>query len=212
MTSQIICADSLPWMKAHPEYGHIITSLPDANELGIKADKEYAEWYFEACYLCFGSTAAGCVTVFMQTDRLANSRWLSKVGIILTTSLTTDSYLLWHKIELRRAPGKTDLYRPAYRNILAFGTKPAKPGGRTPDVIGPGQPIYPNGVSTEAAQAAINLALYNDRTKPILDPFCGRGTIPYVAKTQGAESLGIDIDEEQCGHAEKLIGNTPLGW
>jgi hypothetical protein len=117
--------------------------------------------------------------------------------------------LLFHKIELRRDAGKTDLHRPGYRHILAFGAG-AKPGQRGPDVLPPGKPIYKNGISLEAARLAVKLAKYNNPSAPIIDPFCGRGTIPVVADSEGCSSVGIDIDAEQCAKARLLAVNHPL--
>lgn len=208
--TRILCADSLPWMMSNQNVGHVITSLPDANELGIEADETYVQWFARASRLCFITTHLDCVTVFMQSDRLANGRWLSKTKLLMQVAETHGAGLIWHKIELRRAAGKIDLYRPSYRNILAFGSGKTRSGPRTPDVFGPGETIYRNAVSTEAAQVAVNLALCNDRTKPIIDPFCGRGTVPYVAKRSGAETFGIDIDKAQCEYAIGLLGGLNL--
>lgn len=201
----IICADSLVWMKENPEYGSVITSIPDAEEIKAQISKEeYPDWFRNAAYLCFKSTAKGCVTVFLQTDRMSGGKWLSKTNLICSTADLFGVNLIWHKIELRRDPGKIDLYRPTYRNILAFGFE-AKSGKRTSDVLNTAdKPLYKNGISFSAAEVAVALATYNSE-KPILDPFCGRGTIPYVAKKSGHEYLGIDIDEDQCEAARRIL-------
>ena len=44
----------------------------------------------------------------------------------------------------------------------------------------------------------------------IVDPFVGRGTIPFIAKLFKIDCLGIDIDPEQCEYARKLINNKKM--
>lgn len=39
----------------------------------------------------------------------------------------------------------------------------------------------------------------------ILDPFCGSGTVPYLAKKRGRSFIGIDLSEESCKMAEERI-------
>jgi tRNA G10 N-methylase Trm11 len=54
------------------------------------------------------------------------------------------------------------------------------------------------GCGIAVAEVAVKFCL--QYTNKIIDPFCGRGTIPFVAENQGAEVIGIDIDEE-CAEA-----------
>ena len=46
--------------------------------------------------------------------------------------------------------------------------------------------------------------------KNIVDPFVGRGTIPFIAKLFKIDCLGIDIDPEQCEYARNLINNKKM--
>tara|TARA_A100001015_G_scaffold282462_1_gene346732 strand:+ start:346 stop:474 length:129 start_codon:yes stop_codon:yes gene_type:complete len=39
----------------------------------------------------------------------------------------------------------------------------------------------------------------------VIDPFVGRGTIPYIAKNLGLDSIGIDIDPKQCQEARQYV-------
>ena len=44
----------------------------------------------------------------------------------------------------------------------------------------------------------------------ILDPFCGAGTVLYVAKEMGRKYIGIDIKQEFCGMSKKRIAQGIL--
>jgi len=55
----------------------------------------------------------------------------------------------------------------------------------------------------ELAERAIKLFSY--RGDAILDPFCGVGTAPAVARRLGRRYLGIDVSEEYCAKARERI-------
>jgi len=52
------------------------------------------------------------------------------------------------------------------------------------------------------------IKLYSYRDNVILDPFCGSGTVPYVAKLNGRRYIGVDIDKDYCEFASDRIDNA----
>lgn len=114
---------------------------------------------------------------------------------------------MWHKIELRRAVGKVDLFRPGYRHVLAFGDGRCRIGKRRPDVFSEGSVLYKNGNGIASAFEAVRLARLNNPGATIVDPFCGRGTVIKVAQDEDMNALGIDIDERQCEIARVLLAH-----
>jgi tRNA G10 N-methylase Trm11 len=44
----------------------------------------------------------------------------------------------------------------------------------------------------------------------IVDPFVGRGTIPFIAKLFKIDCVGVDIDREQCEYARKIVHNKKM--
>lgn len=100
---------------------------------------------------------------------------------------------------MNRAVGKVDLHRPTYSHMIALNGKPKK---ATPDVIPCGKSLYKNGTGMNAAITGVEWI--RGQADAIVDPFCGRGTIPAVADCLGIKSVGIDIDAEQCRYAELL--------
>ena len=204
MIRDVVCADSLTLLPTWREIGAIVTSLPDADEIGMPV-RDYRDWFVDAASLCLRATARNAATVFFQTDRRANGEILSKSRLLMVAAATCvpGTRLLWHKIVLRRPPGALDLYRPTYSHLIAFSQE-ARVGLATPDVIPPSAKLYDNAIPLLAAKAAVMFALRHTNT--IVDPFCGHGTVLAVAESYGARrAIGIDIDPAQCARAQHAI-------
>jgi hypothetical protein len=198
----IICADALPWMRAG-ESGpcSVVTSPPEAAELNCSVD-EWRSFYVEACRLCFTLLADDAPAVVYSTDRKINGGWISKPHLMMLAAEAAGVRMLWHKIVLRREPGQCDVHRPGYTHMVAFGGPKCRPGAVSPDVLRRGFMTYPDAMGLYAAEAACAFA--GRKGLPLLDPFCGRGTVPAVANRLGFDSIGVDISPEQCGHARTL--------
>lgn len=195
---QVVCADAFEALAELPE-GGICTSLPDHAELAELSAEAYDEWIAAAVRLCIASrgVAGGWPCLFYQTDRLASGRWVSKASRIIEAS---SAPLLWHKIILRRAPGRVDLFRPGFAHLLAFGH--GRPGRRSADVMPGGHPVWRNGPGRGAALFAAGFIA--ERAPLLVDPFCGRGSFLAAANSVGLPAAGLDIDPEMCEIAARL--------
>jgi hypothetical protein len=194
-SNEIVCADAIEWLAGVGSgVGAIVTSPPDAEEIGLEPS-EWRDWFIAALRLCVNASDGPCV--FYVTDRRFDSGIVSKSHMVLEAA--SDAGLAWHKIALRRDPGKIDLYRPGFSHLIAFG---GKAGKATPDVFDRGSMLYKNGTGLKAARIACEWA--GQYSKTIIDPFCGRGTIPAVAEALGYMAIGVDIDQDQCTHAKAL--------
>lgn len=202
MTTTIICADAVAWMEGGdcPPCS-VVTSPPDQAEIGCSMD-EWRVWYLRACYAACRCLAPGAPAVFYGTDRKHEGEWVSKARIFTDAANQAGLHLLWHKIALRRPVGSTDLLRPGYSHLMAFGDAISRPGRATPDVFDRGRTLYPNGMGLAAARLAVEFAMRPDL--PLVDPFCGRGTVPAVADALGANAIGVDIDPQQVEAAQAL--------
>lgn len=199
---KIIEADALEWLKNHQGVGSIVTSLPDMDETGFN-EAEYREWFPEAANQCFYAASKGHPIIFYQTDRLYKGKRISKASMIMRMADVWDFQIVYHKIVLRRDPGKIDLRRPGYSHLICFGGDGVTAGKATPDVFHAGGVLYPNGTGLAAATVALQTALRHG-TK-VCDPFCGRGTIPALAEGMGFEKVvGVDIDPSQCEAARTI--------
>lgn len=192
----VICADSFEWLPANRDQGSIVTSLPDVSEIGIENLDEYEKWVRRAATECFLSASEGCPVIFIQTDRRKGGRQFSKANLLLNIAQELGWFLLWHKIELSAEVGKSNLYRPTFRNMLCFGRGKMSAGQATPDVIPVSRRLYPMAFGDEAGKVAVAFCMRY--SKRICDPFCGHGTVLHVAESLGADSVGVDIDQKVC--------------
>lgn len=194
---EIITGDAFEVLPRLAGRGAVITSPPDAEEIGESVET-WADWFVHAAALCF-SAAAGPV-VFYVTDRKSGGRLFSKPALIAAAAPAGYS-LMWHKIALRKPAGATDLHRPGYTHLVAYNTE-NKPGRATPDVFERGPVAYKNGMGLRAASVAVRYAA--DFTDTVIDPFCGRGTVPAMAGAYGLDGYGIEILEDQAARARAL--------
>jgi hypothetical protein len=206
-SATVICADALEWLPAHHGAGVVVTSLPDAAEIGLDVP-EWETWFVQAVRACLDATHRTHPAVFFQTDRKWRGRTTSKAGLVLRAmGGHWDAWdVLWHKIVLRRDAGKVDLHRPTYSHLIAIARNGAgvRPGRATPDVIPPSASLYANGMPWAAAQAAVAFAGKVDGG--IVDPFCGRGTVLRASIDAGINAVGVDIDPTQAAAAATLCG------
>ena len=201
MSKEIICADALPWLSEHRNVGAVVTSLPDQNEIPNLTDEAWQRWFVDGARHCLLSTSPSAPTIFYQTDRKRDGVLISKAFLLLKAAELEGHSLLWHKIVLRRAVGKVDMFRPGFTHLMAF-SRSGRSGSVLPDVLDRGQMVYPNAMGLDAARFALEFA--RSRSTRLLDPFCGRGTVPTLADFLGMEATGVDIDPEQCRHAREL--------
>ena len=197
---EIICADALQWMLGPIVPGAVVTSLPDAEEIGISPD-EWKNWFRRGAYYAMKLARPDAPAIFYQTDRKAGGAILSKPYLLMQAAEHAGLRLLWHKIVLRRDEGKVDIHRPGYTHLMAFSAK-GKPGAASPDVIARGAMAYPNAMGMIAARFACEFA--GASCGRIIDPFCGRGSVPAMANALGFSAIGCDIDPAQCDFARKL--------
>ena len=197
----VICADSFEWLPANRDVGAIITSLPDASEIGIENLDDYSKWVRRAATECFLSASESCPVIFVQTDRRKGGRQFSKANLLMNIAAEQGWFLLWHKIELAAEVGKSNLYRPTFRNMICFGKGKMSAGQATPDVIPVSKRLYDMAFGYTAAKVCVEFCMRY--SKRICDPFCGQGTALHVAESLGVDSVGVDIDPKACEIARK---------
>ena len=198
---KFVCQDAMAWLYGKKNVGAIVTGIADSNEIGISV-KEWIPWFRHLTALCLNATSEDCPCVFIQTDRKEGGRWLSKAAMTMKVAELMGFRLLWHKISLRHQPGTIDMFRPGYTNMLAFSQE-AKIGKATPDVIPPGRLVYENATNWDAAMVGVEFA--KRFTNKLVDPFCGRGTIPAIANGLGMDVTAVDIDKDQIEEAKKFV-------
>lgn len=207
----VYCEDAIPWLRAHQKDGGraaVISSLPDAAETGMEIPV-WQSWFTGAAQLAMTYAHPDCTAIFYQTDRKGDSQTYSKAHLLFKAAARCGMTMLWHKIAMRREPGKIDLFRPGYTHLIAFSMR-GGPGGRdalTPDVFLAGEMAYENAMGQSAAAIAAHFAA---RARPALicDPFCGSGTVLATANALGIDAIGVDLDPAQCDRARALQLST----
>lgn len=198
----VVHGDSLEALCKCDRPDAIVTSLPDANELGW-AIVRYAPWFRQAATLCLEHVKDSGVCVFYQTDRRHAGHVLSKAAMLIETARATGSRMLWHKIVLRRRPGAADLYRPGYSHLLAFSRR-MKAGQATPDVFEPDASLHRNGMHLNATRWVVQYTARHAGSDLLIDPFCGEGTVLALAEQYFDRVIGIDANRRCVTRSRRL--------
>ncbi len=213
MTSKIICEDAFKWLKKQKDHSldTVVTGIPDLDELESLNKKdmtveEYSTFFRNAVELLLKKVQEDQYVILMQTDRKMKGQWVDKSYLANSVAQQLNVKLLWHKIIQNR--DGTYLQRPTYTHLLAF-SKNGSPGEAFPDIIQCGQHLYKNGSSPNATCHVMNF-LKKKGIQNIVDPFTGRGTIPYIATLFEINSIGIDIDPQQCIEAQNVFNNKKM--
>jgi hypothetical protein len=209
----IICADAFDWLKKQSNHSldTVVTGIPDLDELENLQSKnitkeQYIHFFKDAVNLVFKKVRPDEYAILMQTDRKWQGEWIDKSFLANTVAQVHGMKLLWHKVIQNREG--VYLQRPTYTHLMAF-SKLGTPGEAFPDIVSCGQHLYKNGTSPNATCYVMNFLNKKGITN-IVDPFVGRGTIPFIAKLFKIDCLGIDIDPEQCEYARNLINNKKM--
>lgn len=209
----IICTDAFIWLKQQPDHSldTIVTGIPDLDEIQNLQSKQitkeqYILFFKDAVDLILRKIKPDQYAILMQTDRKWKGEWIDKSFLANTVAQGYGMKLLWHKVIQNREG--VYLQRPSYTHLLGF-SKEGTPGEAFPDILSCGQHLYKNGTSPNATCYVMNF-LKKKGIKNIVDPFVGRGTIPFIAKLFGIDCVGVDIDPEQCEYARKLINNKKM--
>lgn len=203
-TRQVYCMDASEYLKQHEDIRCIITSLPDADEVGLSIEK-WKDWFFNKCTNIFFSLDDYGYVIFYQTDRKYKGTIIDKSYLVNKAAEVWDPEpkLLFNKIVLRQEPNTKNMYRPTFSHLQCFSFK-GKLGNNPvlPDVIYNGKMIYDNAMGLNACRFCCEIM--KEATDTIVDPFCGRGSILAVANHFGLNAIGVDISEEQCEKARNL--------
>jgi hypothetical protein len=210
---KIICDDALKWLKKQRDssLNTIVTGIPDLDEL-VELDyqrnnkEDYIRFFENTVELVLNKINPDEYAIFMQTDRKMNGEWIDKSHITISKAQEMGYKLLWHKIIVNREG--TYIQRPTYTHLLCFSRNNG-PGEAFPDVLSCGQHLYKNGSPPNAICYVMEF-LKKKGVENIVDPFAGRGTIPFIASVFNINSLGIDIDPKQCEAARNITKDRKI--
>jgi len=203
----VVHGDGVAWLEqtALPGDHAVVTSLPDASEMGELGDG-WAAWFRGVVELACRRIGDDAVALFYQTDVKRDGRWIDKGYLVQRGAEAAGSHLLWHKIVCRVPPGTITMGRPAYAHLLAFSRAlRVAPGRSTADVLpSPGAMTWARAMGVAACEAAARFVVEQTACRTVVDPFCGVGTMLAVANAHGLAAIGVERVARRVRKAQAL--------
>lgn len=207
----LFCEDCKITQQRQIEYGYVITSPPDFEEIGYDPLQiiNYQEFLIER--LANLNPKSGYLTIFIS-DRKYKSGIISKHQIIRELLEDLDYKLVSQKIWVKSF--KKNLYRMNYTFILTFRNKNAtKPNPILSDVfyqehknIGK----YSYNFSKEIVSQFIEA--YTNENETVYDPFIGSGQTALACIDTKRHYIGSEIDPEVFDLCVETISNYEAIW
>ena len=209
--------DAIEWLKAQPilEGCSIVASLPDYSEFPTLSLDEWKSWFTSTAELILSKTPPEGVAIFFQSDIKHAGTWVDKAYLIQKAAEKSGDSLLWHKVFCRTAPGSITHGRPSYSHLLCFsrGVR-ADLAKATADVVPDlGEKAWARGMGIHACEVAISFIQAQTKTRTVVNPFCGMGSVLAVANGARLEAIGIEKSLKRAESARTLqVGRGGTGW
>lgn len=183
-----------------------VTSLPDLSELPQLDLGAWSSWFVEAAARVMTAASDDGVAIFFQSDIRRAGLWVDKGALVARAADRTGMGLLFHKIVCRRPAGTVTYGRASYTHLVGYARSLRPSLARsTPDVL-PDAGFMPGtkAMGVNACLEACRFVKQETRTRTIVDPFCGFGTVLAVANGLGLDAVGVDISAKMCRRARNL--------
>jgi hypothetical protein len=206
----VVQADALIWLRDNPaEPGDaVVTSLPDVSELPLLGPglDGWKSWFIAAAAQVMAWPRPGMPALFFQSDVRHHGQWVDKSFLVQQAAERAGAWLIFHKIVCRKAPGTLTQGRASYSHLLAFTVgEPLIPKKPSADVLpDAGDMPWSRAMGTRACEEACRFLLDETKTRRVVDPFCGKGTVLAVANALGIDALGVELSAKRCRAALKL--------
>lgn len=205
----VYCEDAITWLTNSEQIADnsFVASLPDISEFSGSSLEGWKSWFIETAKLIMTRTSDEGVSVFYQSDIKYEGTWVDKGYLCQKAAEELGHSLIWHKIICRIAPGKISFGRPAYSHILCFSKnfRLQNLEKSTPDVIPVmGKKTWERGMGLEACLLIAKFIKEETRTKTLIQPFCGEGSMLAAAESVGLNVIGIERSHKRAELARKL--------
>jgi len=201
-------ADALQWLAAGPVLGgcSVVTSLPDVTELPGVGFAGWQQWFKRAAALVLSRTPDDGVAIFYQTDVKRSGGWVDKAYLLERAAEDAQVALLFHQIVCRQPPGTIAQGSAGYSHLLGFSRGLKAIPGRVTDVLPEaGEMTWVRAMGLIACRAACRFVLRETRTRTVVDPFCGVGTVLAVANQLGLDAIGVELNKKRAAKARGLV-------
>ena len=196
------------WLRDHAPLvdASVVTSLPDASELPALDVNAWLTWFEDAAATTMNAVTDDGVAIFFQSDIRQAGLWIDKGQLVSQAARRAGMRLLFHKIVCRKPAGTLTFGRASYSHLLGFA-RTLRPSLRrvTPDVL-PDAGLMP-GTKSMGVAACLDACRFiqaETRTRTVVDPFCGYGTVLAVANGLGLDAVGVDLSSRMCRRARTL--------
>lgn len=203
-------ADALDWIKSAEisSDSSFVASLPDISEFPDLTESSWRDWFVNTAELILNKTPANGVTVFFQSDIRLAGRWVDKGYLCYVAAERSGHSLVWHKIAARVAPGKPTFGRAGYSHILCFArgvTAKFPPPHSTPDILEHvGEKTWTRGMGLDACLFVAKFIAQQIKSRVIINPFCGHGSMLAAANAVGCDAIGIEKSPKRAKKAGLL--------
>lgn len=205
---EVHCEDALPWLARHGVLRgcSLVTSLPDVSELGGMSLGQWQVWFTSAARAVLSACPDDGIAIFFQSDIKKSGVWIDKGYLVARAAEELGFALLWHKIICRKPPGAVTYGRPAYSHLHCFSKGVRLDLAKAlPDVLADaGESLWTRGMGVNACELACRFVLENTRTRTVVDPFCGKGTVLAVANHLGLDAIGVELAKKRAQTARNL--------
>jgi hypothetical protein len=202
------CAEAVAWLTERAELSgcSVITSLPDVSEFPALSLAEWKQWFVRTAALVMAKVPGDGAALFYQTDVKKAGAWVDKGYLISKAAEEAGCETLFHKVVCRRPPGTVTFGRPAYSHLLGFSRGLRVDLGRaTADVLpDAGEVTWTRGMGVQACVAACRFVLEHTKSRTVVDPFCGHGTVLAVANALGLDAVGVELSRKRAQKARSL--------
>ncbi|MFO0667157.1 MAG: hypothetical protein U0174_24605 [Polyangiaceae bacterium] len=206
---QVFHAEALGWLAANtaPPGSCVVTSLPDVSELpGVPFDA-WRSWFVGAARAVIEWVPREGAAVFFQSDIRRANTWVDKGYLVQRAAEEAGAVLLWHRIVCRKPAGGPSLGRPTYSHMLCFtrrDTLELADRVPRPDVLpSAGFMRTPKAMGVEACRVSCEFLRDVFGATTIVDPFCGRGSVLFMANELGMDAIGVDLSARCCSAARR---------
>jgi hypothetical protein len=206
---EVFQAEALSWLasrEAAPETS-VVTSLPDVSEVPALGYDAWRAWFVEAARAVLRWVPASGVSIFFQSDIRHEGVWVDKGYLVQRAAEEEGKLLLWHKIVCRKPAGTLSHGRATYSHLLCVASSVSDAVKRPlPDVLpDTGHMPWSRAMGVEACRLACAYLKHETRTRTVVDPFCGQGTVLAVANSLGLGAVGVDLSAKRCRAARRLV-------
>lgn len=184
----------------------IVTSLPDSSEVPALGFDGWRRWFIETSALICSRVAEHGVAIFYQTDVKRDGTWVDKGYLVSRGAEAANSACLWHKVICRAPAGTITFGRPAYAHVLCFsrGLRLEKAQAFADVIPRLGEMTWARAMGREACEAIAQFLVKHTRTRTVIDPFCGVGTMLAVANDHGLNAVGVELSAKRASKAREL--------